>query len=107
VAAAAGDDGLAPVSRYNGPASGNDFAHALAVSPAGATVYVTGGSPVSTPSPYQVFATDAYNAATGAQRWVARCDRPAGFGAAGISVAAGPADRVPAWVATDTSAAER
>jgi WD40 repeat protein len=79
-------------SRYNGPASGNDLAHSVAVSPGGTTVYVTGRSPISTRSVHNAVATVAYNAATGAQRWVSRYDGT-GNGAAGFSVAAGPAGR--------------
>ena len=58
------------VSRYNGPASRADSARSVAVGPHGGTVYVTGASTgVGTHSDY---ATIAYNAATGAQRWVSR-----------------------------------
>ncbi len=62
-------------SRYNGPANGNDFANAVAVAPDGKSVYVTGGSrgESSMPGITPVFATTiAYNAASGARRWVAR-----------------------------------
>ena len=58
------------VKRYNGPGNGADFATSLAVGPGGGTVYVTGSSVGST-SQYD-YATVAYNAATGAQRWVKR-----------------------------------
>ena len=58
------------VNRYNGPGNGADFATSLAVGPGGGTVYVTGSSVGST-SQYD-YATVAYNAATGAQRWVKR-----------------------------------
>ena len=61
-------------TRYNGRANGNDDAHAVAVAPDGKTVYVTGGSQGrSTGSDY---ATVAYNATTGAQRWVSRYNGP-------------------------------
>ena len=53
------------VTRYNGPATYDDAARAVAVSPLGSTVYVTGGS-----NPGR--ATLAYSAATGAQLWLAR-----------------------------------
>src|SRR5215472_602676 len=64
-------------SRYNGRANGNDFASGVVVAPGGRRVYVTGGSQNSTtrtanPSSHNDFATVAYTAATGAQRWVAR-----------------------------------
>jgi len=80
------------VSRYNGPADGNDLARSVAVSPDGATVYVTGSSPVSASSVRNAVATVAYNAATGARRWVRRYAGSA-FGAGGFAVAAGPAGR--------------
>ena len=53
------------VTRYNGPASYDDAARSVAVSPGGRTVYVTGGSNPGS-------ATLAYSAATGAQLWLAR-----------------------------------
>jgi DNA-binding beta-propeller fold protein YncE len=53
------------VTRYNGPANGDDAARSVAVSPGGSTVYVTGGS-------YPGSATLAYSAVTGAQLWLAR-----------------------------------
>jgi WD40 repeat protein len=53
------------VTRYNGPATYDDAARAVAVSPRGSTVYVTGGSNPGS-------ATLAYSAATGAQLWLAR-----------------------------------
>jgi WD40 repeat protein len=55
--------------RYNGPANGYDRADAVAVSPGGQTVFVTGHSQ-STVS--VDLATIAYNAATGARLWVSR-----------------------------------
>ena len=57
-------------SRYNGQAKGTDSAHAIAVSPAGATVFVTGGS--TGHGTGLDYATVAYNAATGAQLWASR-----------------------------------
>ncbi len=53
------------VTRYNGPANGDDAARSVAVSPSGSTVYVTGSS-------YPGSVTLAYSAATGAQLWLAR-----------------------------------
>ena len=52
-------------TRYNGPATYDDAARAVAVSPRGNTAYVTGGSNPGG-------ATLAYSAATGAQLWLAR-----------------------------------
>ena len=60
------------VARYN-PAA-NDLANALAVSPDGATVIVTGQS-FHQSSRYD-YATVAYDAASGKRRWVARYNGP-------------------------------
>jgi hypothetical protein len=72
------------VAIYDGPAHGFDAAEAIVVSPDNATVYVTGGSDGGTPSGPGMapdsyvnnldYATIAYDAATGAQKWVARFD---------------------------------
>ena len=58
------------VARYQGPGHGDDEATALAVSPDGSTVDVTGVS--LGVGGIQEYATVAYTAATGARRWVAR-----------------------------------
>src|SRR5204863_8159104 len=65
------------VSRYNGPQSNQDSAYALGVSPDGSTVFVTGASenPGKTIDDY---ATLAYDAATGARRWLSRYQAPSG-----------------------------
>jgi outer membrane protein assembly factor BamB len=55
-------------ARYCGPAQDFTFASALVVSPDGGTVYVTGVSDLSH-SDTGDYATVAYNAVTGAQRW--------------------------------------
>jgi outer membrane protein assembly factor BamB len=60
--------------RYNGPNGSDDSAYSLAVSPSGTTVFVTGASNGRSS---RDFATVAYNAATGAQQWVARYNAPA------------------------------
>jgi outer membrane protein assembly factor BamB len=52
------------VSRYNGPANGDDFAEAIAVSPGGATVFVTGTASGGG------YTTIAYDARTGQEVWV-------------------------------------
>ena len=59
------------VKRLNGAAEGDRGANAVAVSPTGTTVFVTGSSYTGSGSDYD-YATVAYNAATGAQRWVKR-----------------------------------
>ena len=68
-------------SRYNGPANRDDFALSVAVSPDGATVFVTGASfggrnRACCNSDWD-YATVAYDAATGAQRWASRYNGPA------------------------------
>jgi WD40 repeat protein len=75
------------VRRYNGPGNGPDIARSLVVSPAGRTVFVTGAS-VGGPSSGSDYATVAYNAATGARRWVSRFSRP--FTDAARSIAVSP-----------------
>jgi WD40 repeat protein len=56
-------------ARYNGPTNRQDMARALAVSPDGRTVFVTGQSLAKGRNN---FATVAYNAGTGKQLWVSR-----------------------------------
>src|SRR5262245_38724623 len=58
-------------ARYNGPGNGLDNAAAVAVSPDGATVFVTGDSEGG-PGFEQDYATVAYRATDGKQLWVAR-----------------------------------
>jgi hypothetical protein len=69
------------VARYDGPAHDRDLANALAVSPDGSRVFVTGGS-YGAPSDSD-FATVAYDAASGAQLWVQRFAGPNGYDGAG------------------------
>ncbi len=73
------------VRRYNGPANGLDGATAVAVSPAGGKVFVTGTSDGRTPGEY---ATLAYSAATGRQLWVSRYHGPGklDYGASAVAV---------------------
>jgi len=74
---------------YNGPASSYDIAYSVAVSPDGATVYVTGMSGGPAGKNYD-FATVAYEAATGEQAWATRYNGPAGDQDEGASVAVSP-----------------
>jgi len=60
--------------RYNGPANGDDSAAALAASPDGSAVFVTGSSTGSTSS--SDYLTIAYDASSGALRWARRFNGP-------------------------------
>jgi DNA-binding beta-propeller fold protein YncE len=73
--------------RYNGPGNNTDDATSLALSPDGSTVYVTGYSEGSTFN--DAYATIAYNAATGAARWIRRYDAHGGSQDTAFSVAVG------------------
>ncbi len=75
-------------SRYTGPRAGDDEATSLAVSPDGSTIYVTGHSH-GTGSGAD-YATIAYDAATGAERWVTRYNAPAGGDDAGLAIGVAP-----------------
>jgi hypothetical protein len=75
------------VQRYNGPGNGTDAASSVAVSPGGATVFVTGESEGATPgSGLSDYLTVAHNAATGARLWTARYDGPGTDQAAAVAV---------------------
>src|SRR6266542_1984563 len=76
------------LKRYNGPGNGDDFAFALGVSPDGSTVFVSGPSTGSTSN--WDYATVAYDAATGSQRWVARYNSPANGDDAAYSLVVSP-----------------
>jgi hypothetical protein len=78
-------------TRYNGRANRSDYANTGVVAPDGKAVYVTGGSRGR--SSGTDFATVAYNAATGAQRWAARYDGPGNALDAGGSLAITPNGR--------------
>ena len=75
------------VKRYNGPANFTDDANALAVSPTGGTVFVTGDGWVATTG--FNYATVAYNTATGAQQWV-KLYTGSGLRSTALSVAVSP-----------------
>jgi hypothetical protein len=75
------------VARYNSSSSKEDRARSITISPDGNQVYVTGKSVDLVTA--EDYATIAYNAATGAEIWVARYDGAAGFDEA-TQVAADP-----------------
>jgi DNA-binding beta-propeller fold protein YncE len=62
------------VERYDGPENGDDFAWSIAVSSDGSSVFITGGSGHF--SAQGDYATLAYDAGTGAKRWVERYNGP-------------------------------
>jgi sugar lactone lactonase YvrE len=76
------------VARYNGKASKNEFANAIAVSPDGKSVYITGGSHGKTSR--IDFATVGYNAATGKQLWAGRYNGPGNLNDSGAGIAVSP-----------------
>ena len=77
-------------ARYKGPANGDDAATSAAVSPSGKTVYATGYS-TGTSGVTGVYATVAYNAMTGAQRWATRYTGPVKGANVAYSLAVSPA----------------
>src|SRR5436853_496831 len=76
------------IARYSNRNNSTDVANAVGVSPDGASVYVTGGSTGS--GFLNDYATVAYDATTGAQRWVARYDGPAHSDDVGSSLGISP-----------------
>jgi PQQ-like domain len=60
--------------RYDGPARRSDYAYSVVVSPDGSKVFVTGNSWAATTA--FDYATVAYDASTGATRWVRRFNGP-------------------------------
>jgi len=81
--AAAGPGAQLWAKLYNGPGNSSSQAFSVTTSPDGSTVYVTGGSGDNGTADYT---TVAYNAATGAQRWVSRYNG----GVTAFSVAVSP-----------------
>ena len=74
--------------RYNGPGNGNDAAQAIAVSPDGGTVFVTGYSAGGTT--HMDYATIAYNATTGTRLWAQRYNGPGNGNDAAQAIAVSP-----------------
>ena len=82
------------VARYNDPGNGTDEARAVAVSPSGKTVFVTGYSECTTCSAaYYDYATVAYNATTGHQQWVTHYNGSANGDDEATSVAVSPSGK--------------
>jgi len=75
-------------SRYNGTGNSTDDAVAVAVSPDGTRVFVTGSSPGTTSA--EDYATVGYNAATGARLWASRYNGPDNSEDEASSVAVSP-----------------
>jgi len=76
--------------RYNSPGSGDGQAYSVAVSPSGATVFVTGYTDTSSTTAGYDYTTIAYKAATGAQLWLARYNGSANFTDEAFQVAVAP-----------------
>jgi len=74
--------------KYNGPGNNSDGGEDVAVSPDGQSVFVAGDSAGA--GLYYDYATIAYDAASGAQKWVKRYDGPAHRDDITASVAMGP-----------------
>ncbi len=76
------------VQRYNGPGNYKDFPAAVAISPDGRTVFVTGRSAGTNLT--ADYATVAYDSRTGARRWVSRYGGPGNGLDAAAAVAVSP-----------------
>jgi DNA-binding beta-propeller fold protein YncE len=92
------------VSRYNGPGGADDVAAGVAVGPGGGTVFVTGSSVGSGDPGFHDYATVAYNAATGARRWVSRYDDRTHFEDVAHALAVSPDGRTVYVTGTSTGA---
>jgi outer membrane protein assembly factor BamB len=76
--------------RHNSSGSGDGQAYSVAVSPSGATVFVTGYTDTSSTTAGYDYTTIAYKAATGAQLWLARYNGTANFTDEAFQVAVAP-----------------
>jgi hypothetical protein len=90
-------------SQYAGPAGSQSAANAIAVSPRGSTVFVTGSS--LGPGKRRNYATIAYDAATGAMLWVRRYSGSRGYAGAS-ALALSPSGRI-LFVTGSSGAARR
>jgi len=79
------------VKRYNGPASDTDEATAMAISPSGKLLFVTGYSTGKNLS-YD-YATVAYDAVAGRQIWVKRYNGPGNYANEATAVAVSPSGK--------------
>ena len=75
--------------RYTGPGSREDIAFSVGTSPQGSAVFVTGSSDRGDPNDVD-YATLAYDAVTGATRWVRLYSGPGGGPDRALSLAASP-----------------
>jgi hypothetical protein len=92
-------------ARYNGPANGGDNASAVAVSPGGAVVFVTGFSKRTLTTRRRGnsdYATVAYDAVTGARLWIARYNGPGNREDTAASLAVSPSGRTVFVTGTST-----
>ena len=78
------------VRRYNGPGDNSDIAEAVAVSPDGGRVFVTGGTGGGPNDDESDYATIAYDAATGSQDWVQLYNGPGNADDVANAVVASP-----------------
>lgn len=76
------------VARYDGPDGTNDYARAIAVSPTGSEVFVTGSSRANTTGADAL--TLAYDTATGASLWTMRYNGPGNRDDSGAAIAIDP-----------------
>jgi DNA-binding beta-propeller fold protein YncE/lysophospholipase L1-like esterase len=80
------DGGGLWAARYDGPSGGTDAGHAMATSPDGSRIFVTGTSD----GDWEDLVTIAYDAGSGIELWVARYDGPGRYNDYGTAVAVSP-----------------